>query len=239
MGAQIEIVRGQGADYFCPITNEVYSVKDEKTAVLVTDPARIEAAKNNRNPDWRNLSLEGDSSGRPAGEHRPPAVDASQEGRPSVLSDSNLPTMGSGTSITVNEAIDRLMAYGYSEAAAIGVTANLMAESSLRTDGPTGGQGEEGLAQWKGARLSALQAFSAERGLHWRSKDAQFGFLVHELTQEYRPVHDRLMRATSAEEAAEIFCAGYEIPTLDNGMPNVETYGVRRGMASDIVASRG
>jgi len=146
------------------------------------------------------------------------------------------PQMGSGTQFTSEELIQHFMSKGFTRAGAIGIVANLQAESGLRTDGPTGGQAEEGLAQWKGARLEKLKQYAASHGLDWRSKDAQLGYLDEELANDYPGVYSQVKVATNAEDAAQIFCAGFEIPTMDDGTPNYATYTKRREIAAQLAA---
>jgi hypothetical protein len=222
--------------YHCNIDGNTYKVTGSDTAVLVTDPAQVDAGKNTFISNWRNFHLEGGSTGSPAGEGPPPIGAHQPGGKPMLFADPGPPEVGSGTRFTHQELIDHFMAEGYSKAGAIGIVANLEAESGLKTSGPTGGQGEEGLAQWKGNRLHDLQRYAAEHHLDWRSKGAQLGFLDQELSTKYPGLSAQLKTATDPQQAAHDFCAAFEVPTLDNGTPNYPTYSDRQQRAARIAA---
>lgn len=228
-----------GTVYHCLIDGNTYRVTGSHTAVRVTDPAAIEAGRNTFIGNWRSFHLEGDGSGLPAGE-MPPPINTRETGNYHVrLSSSGPPDMGPGHSFTRRELIDYFVAAGFSRAGAIGIVANLEAENGLRTTGAPASQGEEGLAQWKGVRLAKLQAYAASHGLDWHSKSAQLGYLHHELIHDYPHVYARVVNATDPQQAAQDFCAGFEIPTMDDGTPNYGTYAVRRRLAAQIAAEYG
>ena len=76
-----------------------------------------------------------------------------------------------------------LVARGWSKEGAAAITGNMIHESNLNpmaynpndVGSPSGG-----LVQWRGSRLTALQNYSAQRGLNWRTREAQLGYLDQE-----------------------------------------------------------
>jgi hypothetical protein len=225
-----------GTVYHCSIDGNTYKVTGEHTAVRVTDQVAIDGAKNTFITNWRNFRVEGENSDRPAGAG-PKPIDASQPNNLVAIPVTEPPKTGSGNQFTQDELIRHFISKGFTKAGAIGIVANLRAENDLRTTGPTGSQGEEGLAQWKGPRLANLKTYAADHKLDWRSKGAQLGFLDHELTTNYSGVYAKVKNATDPQQAAEIFCAGFESPTLDNGTPNYPTYTERKRIAAEIAAT--
>lgn len=67
--------------------------------------------------------------------------------------------------------------------AAAGVVGNLIGESNIVADGPIGGVGEEGIAQWnpKVGRLQLLQQYAKENNRSYRDFFTQLHFLVHDM----------------------------------------------------------
>jgi len=101
---------------------------------------------------------------------------------------------------------------GYSEAAAAGIAGNLVWESGLRS-GALGDQGTSaGLAQWHAERLDALKSFAAARGASWQDPNTQLDFLHRELQTSESVTGGLLRTATTPEQAAQIFAAGFERP---------------------------
>jgi hypothetical protein len=102
---------------------------------------------------------------------------------------------------------------GLSPAQASGVVGNLQAESGAGVPswGPTGDAGTaHGAAQWRLDRLANLQKYAAERGLDYRSTEAQQGFMRSEYLGSERGAYDRLVGAKTPEEAAAIVNRHYE-----------------------------
>jgi len=129
--------------------------------------------------------------------------------------------------------MNRLTESGLTTTAAIGIVANLKAESNLdptlkqiaywKKDPKTGkktipviGRGR-GLAQWeKGGRFDTdrinLLKFAEKSGTDWTDLDTQVDFIIHEMTvhPEYKRVKDMLNKAQDIEEATMIFLTKYE-----------------------------
>jgi len=114
--------------------------------------------------------------------------------------------------------LDRLEQGGLSPIAAIGVVANLKAESNLDPSiKQRGGGPGRGLAQWeKGGRYDTdpinLVKFAKNRGSNWNDLDTQIDFILYELDKhpEYRKVKEKLNDADSVEGATMIFLKRYE-----------------------------
>tara|TARA_R100000951_G_scaffold76885_2_gene64923 strand:+ start:429 stop:1124 length:696 start_codon:yes stop_codon:yes gene_type:complete len=123
------------------------------------------------------------------------------------------PTKGSPEYI-----INRLKGGGLTPTAAVGIVANLKAESNLdpAIKQFSGGPGR-GLAQWeKGGRYDTdpinLVKFAKKKGTNWSDLDTQIDFILHEMDKhpEYKRVKDMLNKSGSVEDATLIFLKKYE-----------------------------
>ena len=121
--------------------------------------------------------------------------------------------------------MNRLTEAGLTPIAAIGIVANLKAESNLDPTTkqitkykPTKVYGRgRGLAQWeRGGRFDTdrinLLKFAEKRGTDWTDLDTQIDFIIHEMTvhPEYKRVKDMLNKAQDIEEATMLFLTKYE-----------------------------
>lgn len=114
--------------------------------------------------------------------------------------------------------IDKLINGGLTKTAAIGVVANLKAESNLDPGiKQMGGGPGRGLAQWeKGGRYDTdpinLNKFAAKKGTSWADLDTQIDFILYEMDKhpEYRKVKEQLNKTDSVEKATLIFLKKYE-----------------------------
>ena len=114
--------------------------------------------------------------------------------------------------------IDKLVNGGLTKTAAIGVVANLKAESNLDPGiKQIGGGPGRGLAQWeKGGRYDTdpinLNKFAAKKGTNWADLDTQIDFILYEMDKhpEYRKVKEQLNKTDSVEKATLIFLKKYE-----------------------------
>jgi len=123
------------------------------------------------------------------------------------------PTKGSPEYI-----MNRLEGGGLTPTAAVGIVANLKAESNLdpAIKQLSGGPGR-GLAQWeKGGRYDTdpinLVKFAKKKGTDWSDLDTQIDFILHEMERhpEYKRVKDMLNKAGNVEDATLIFLKKYE-----------------------------
>ncbi len=114
--------------------------------------------------------------------------------------------------------IDKLVNGGLTKTAAIGVVANLKAESNLDPGiKQIGGGPGRGLAQWeKGGRYDTdpinLNKFAAKKGTNWADLDTQIDFILYEMDKhpEYKKVKEQLNKTDSVEKATLIFLKKYE-----------------------------
>jgi len=133
--------------------------------------------------------------------------------------------------------IDRLVNGGLTKTAAIGVVANLKAESNLDPGiKQRGGGPGRGLAQWeKGGRYDTdpinLNKFAAKKGTNWTDLNTQIDFILYEMEKhpEYRRVKEQLNSTDSVEQATLIFLKKYE----KAGTPHTDK---RLSYAKDIAA---
>jgi len=114
--------------------------------------------------------------------------------------------------------INRLKGGGLTPTAAVGIVANLKAESNLdpAIKQFSGGPGR-GLAQWeKGGRYDTdpinLVKFAKKKGTNWSDLDTQIDFILHEMDRhpEYKKVKDMLNKSDSVKDATLIFLKKYE-----------------------------
>jgi len=114
--------------------------------------------------------------------------------------------------------INKLVTGGLTKTAAIGVVANLKAESNLDPGiKQLGGGPGRGLAQWeKGGRYDTdpinLNKFAAKKGTNWADLDTQIDFILYEMDKhpEYKKVKEQLNKTDSVEKATLIFLKKYE-----------------------------
>lgn len=101
---------------------------------------------------------------------------------------------------------------GYSPQVAAGIVGNLVHESGLNTT-IIGDKNLEkkahGLAQWRGERYQRLKS---KYGENWTDFNNQLEFVDWELRNTHKNAGEKLIEATSAHEAGQIFSDLYEIP---------------------------
>lgn len=136
--------------------------------------------------------------------------------------------------------IDRLVKGGLTNIAAIGIVANLQAESNLDPAiKQRGGGPGRGLAQWeKGGRFDTdrinLVKFAEDRGTSWTDLDTQIDFILKEMRvhPEYKKVKAMINNADSVDDATMIFLRKYE----KAGTPHTDK---RLAYAKDLAADQG
>ena len=104
---------------------------------------------------------------------------------------------------TGQKIFDYFTGQGLSAIGAAGIIGNWVQENSLSTDGA-------GLAQWGGGRFTALQAYAASANKPVTDLNVQLGFAWHELSTDYSSTLSGLQAATTASQAAIVFCNTYE-----------------------------
>lgn len=75
-----------------------------------------------------------------------------------------------------------------------------------------GSAGGFGWAQWTGPRRRKFEAWTRESGLALSSDEANYGFLLHELTGDYRTFMSRLSACATIEDACRLTHKLYETP---------------------------
>ncbi|MDB4396191.1 phage tail tip lysozyme [bacterium] len=113
---------------------------------------------------------------------------------------------------------DRLIKGGITPTAAVGIVANLKAESNLNPAiKQYGGGPGRGLAQWeRGGRFDTdrinLVKFAKSRGTDWTDLDTQIDFILHEMRvhPEYKRVKEQLNNVDSIKDATLLFLRKYE-----------------------------
>jgi len=111
------------------------------------------------------------------------------------------------------EGYNYLKSMGYSDAQAAGIMGNLIAESGLNTNAYNpagGGQGAYGLAQWRGARQTALRQYAASRGTDQSDYATQLAFIDQEFKTTEKAAGNAFSSARTPEEAANVFFTKYE-----------------------------
>lgn len=122
------------------------------------------------------------------------------------------------SALNVKGMYNMLVAGGLTKTAAIGVLANLKAESEFNPKAmQIGGGPGRGLAQWeKGGRFDTdrinLVKFAKSKGTKWTHGSTQIAFILYELDKhpEYKRVKKALNKAKTPGEAALIFLRDYE-----------------------------
>ena len=118
---------------------------------------------------------------------------------------------------------------GYSPEAAIGILANIEAESSYRTNVESyDGEGSIGICQWTYGRRTNLENYARSKGKPVSDLETQVEYLIRELEGPYKKVN-ALKNTNDYGLMAERFCRDFEVPA------DVEIrVGERRNMASKL-----
>jgi len=95
-----------------------------------------------------------------------------------------------------------------------GVLGNLGHESGgfvyLREIGQPEGKGGYGWGQWTGPRRVEFLNWCSANKLDWQSDEANLGYLMHELSGEYRATISALLKCLSLSQAVLAFERNYE-----------------------------
>lgn len=127
------------------------------------------------------------------------------------------PTGEGSRASRIDQAITYFEGQGWSRAQAIGIVANLDAESGMDAGiRQIGGGPGFGLAQWEGPRQADFRAW-AGKDIRQSTFAEQLAFIQHELTGSERGAGNALRGATEAGEAASIVTRLYERPADSAG----------------------
>lgn len=112
----------------------------------------------------------------------------------------------------VREAHDFFRAAGWSEAQTAGILGNIGTESGFKPEAfnpAGGGQGAQGIAQWRGSRITDFQRLFGHDPRHGTYEE-QLAFVQWELTHSERAAAERLRAARSAGQAGAAVNESYE-----------------------------
>lgn len=132
---------------------------------------------------------------------------------------------------------------GFTAKAAAGIVGNFQQESSCQPNThQLGGGPGYGLAQWEasnsvdgGGRLNNLEAFAARNRMPVSGLKTQLEFASHEMQTSYPGLKQEMNNASSAAQAASIFCAQYEgagIPDMTARENNAQAALISHGVNS-------
>ena len=122
------------------------------------------------------------------------------------------------------QIIAELMARGIPQHIAVGMTANMIAESGLNPGinelrpVVAGSRGGYGLNQWTGPRRRQYEAYATERGAPLDDLDTQLDFTLWELQNTEKGAWNALSGAKTAEDAAAIYSNKFLRP----GVPHMD-----------------
>ena len=120
---------------------------------------------------------------------------------------------------------------GLTTAQAAGIVANLMAESSGKSNA-IGDKGTAyGIGQWHQERQEAFKRFFGH-DIRQSTLNEQMAFVQHELKTSHKAAGDALLRAETPQEAGAIISRQYEKPADKEGEAQ------RRGASAEILAAK-
>jgi len=124
------------------------------------------------------------------------------------------------------QGIDYFVSQGWTRAQAVGIVANLQAESGLRANAVGDGGTARGIAQWHPDRQAAFEHLMGHP-IQQATYAEQLQFVHHELTAGgERGAGNRLRNTVTANDAGSIVSQFYERPADRAGEAN------RRGQAA-------
>lgn len=130
----------------------------------------------------------------------------------SDVTDTNNTPITVSVNATTTEVINFFINKGLTKNQSIGITANLQAESGLKT-GAVGDSGTSmGLAQWHANRKDNLITWTTENKYKPDSVEGQLEFLWHELNTTEKNALMKIKATTSIDDAAKAFCIYFERP---------------------------
>jgi hypothetical protein len=119
-----------------------------------------------------------------------------------------------GESISQAAAVRYFTERGLTPEQSAGVVGNLMQESSLKSNAWNESEKAYGIAQWRNERLEGLKAFAAANGKEISDIHTQMDYILHELQTTESKAGQKLMKSSSAAEAAFNFGKYYERPAV-------------------------
>jgi hypothetical protein len=119
-----------------------------------------------------------------------------------------------GESISQAAAVRYFTERGLTPEQSAGVVGNLMQESGLKSNAWNESEKAYGIAQWRNERLEGLKAFAATNGKEIGDIHTQMDYILHELQTTESKAGQKLMKSSSASEAAFNFGKYYERPAV-------------------------
>jgi hypothetical protein len=119
-----------------------------------------------------------------------------------------------GESISQAAAVRYFTERGLTPEQSAGVVGNLMQESGLKSNAWNESEKAYGIAQWRNERLEGLKAFAAANGKEIGDIHTQMDYILHELQTTESKAGQKLMKSSSAAEAAFNFGKYYERPAV-------------------------
>lgn len=105
---------------------------------------------------------------------------------------------------------------GLHSAAAVGILANIFAESSFRPYAIGDGGTSYGICQWHAGRWDRLKNYCNSNGYNWETLDGQLHYLQYETANFYpntmAAIRDTENNADGAWRSAYLFCKNFEVP---------------------------
>lgn len=186
---------------------------DESPEVQAAALANIEAGGAARGANTAETAAQRDARARASTLNR---TAKGLERQIEIASGNTLPVAGTVGSTDEQRAMKFLMDKGLTAAQAAGIVGNLVHESGGMNTAALGDNGSAfGLAQWRGDRRSALDAFARGRGVANTDFNAQMEFLWQEMVQ--RGDLAAVQGQSTAAGAAEQFARKFERPAGFNG----------------------
>lgn len=121
---------------------------------------------------------------------------------------------GITTNANALHAVKRFQQFGRKDFQAYAIVGNDYRESLMipAIEGDKGLKNSaHGIAQWRGSRFEALQAFAVTQGKPWTDLDVQINFQDHELRTTEKAAGERVAASTTLEEAVKA-AIGYHRP---------------------------
>ena len=100
-----------------------------------------------------------------------------------------------------DEAMNYLMAKGYTKEQSAAIVGNFMQESGMNPNAYNAGEGAYGLAQWRGSRRTGLESFAASRGQSYSDFYTQLDYFDYESRNTEARAGNQIRSATTLNEA--------------------------------------
>ena len=201
------------------ITDAATAANAREPAPEATEPAQT---ANDQASEPSDLAGKPASSGTIDFSDMQPGETPAEPAQPAPAADPRAPITGDTFEQRAGGVVSRLMAdLGLTREQAAGAAGGLGGESGLEAvneKNPTvpGSRGGFGWGQWTGTRRTDFEQFAKDRGLSVTDPEANYQFLVHELTGKESAALAALRQAGSVDDATKVFTMAYERPGIMN-----------------------